>query len=117
FPTDLQAPMMALMSISNGTSMITETVFENRFMHVCELKRMGVNIKIDGRSAVIEGVTKLSGAKVKATDLRAGAALILAGLAAEGTTEISDIHHIDRGYVNIEKKLKKVGADIERIEE
>jgi UDP-N-acetylglucosamine 1-carboxyvinyltransferase len=117
FPTDLQAPMMALMSISNGTSMITETVFENRFMHVCELKRMGVNIKIDGRSAVIEGVTKLSGAKVKATDLRAGAALILAGLAAEGTTEISDIHHVDRGYVNIEKKLKKVGADIERIEE
>lgn len=117
FPTDLQAPMMALMSISRGTSMITETVFENRFMHVSELKRMGVNIKIDGRSAVIEGAPKLTGAKVRATDLRAGAALILAGLAAEGTTEISDIHHIDRGYVNIENKLKNIGADIKRIEE
>lgn len=117
FPTDLQAQMMALMSVSKGTSMISETVFENRFMHVCELKRMGVNIKIDGRSAVIEGAVKLTGAKVKATDLRAGAALILAGLSAEGTTEVSDIHHIDRGYVDIEKKLKNLGADIERIEE
>lgn len=117
FPTDLQAPMMALMSISKGTSIITETVFENRFMHICELKRMGVNIKIDGRSAVIEGIDKLTGAKVKATDLRAGAALILAGLIAEGVTEIGDIHHIDRGYVEIEKKLKNLGAKIERAEE
>lgn len=117
FPTDLQAPMMALMSISKGTSMITETVFENRFMHVCELKRMGVNVKIDGRSAVIEGVERLTGAKVKATDLRAGAALILAGLIAEGTTEVSEIHHVNRGYVEIEKKLKSLGADIERVEE
>ncbi len=117
FPTDLQAPVMSLMSIAKGTSMITETVFENRFMHVSELKRMGANIKIDGRSAVIEGTKKLTGAKVKATDLRAGAALILAGMAAEGTTEISDVYHIDRGYVNIEKKLKKIGADIQRIEE
>lgn len=117
FPTDLQAPMMSLMSISKGTSMITETVFENRFMHVCELKRMGVNIKIDGRSAVIEGCERLTGAKVKATDLRAGAALILAGLAADGITEVGDIHHVDRGYVDIEKKLKSLGADIERVEE
>lgn len=117
FPTDLQAPMMSLMSICKGTSMITETVFENRFMHVCELKRMGVNIKIDGRSAVIEGCGRLTGAKVKATDLRAGAALILAGLAADGLTEVGDIHHVDRGYVNIEKKLKSLGADIERVEE
>lgn len=117
FPTDLQAPMMSLMSICKGTSMITETVFENRFMHVCELKRMGVNVKIDGRSAVIEGAEKLTGAKVKATDLRAGAALVLAGLAAEGVTEVSDIHHVDRGYVQIEKKLKNLGANIERVEE
>lgn len=117
FPTDLQAPMMALMSISRGTSIITETVFENRFMHVCELKRMGVNIKIDGRSAVIEGTGRLTGAKVKATDLRAGASLILAGLTAEGITEISDVHHVDRGYVEIEEKLKGIGANIERVEE
>lgn len=117
FPTDLQAPMMSLVSIASGTSIITETVFENRFMHVCELKRMGANIKIDGRSAVVEGIDKLTGAKVRATDLRAGAALIMAGLAAEGTTEVSDIYHISRGYVDIEKKLKKVGADIELVEE
>lgn len=117
FPTDMQAPMMALMSISKGTSIITETVFENRFMHICEMKRMGVNIKIDGRSAVIEGMNRLTGAKVKATDLRAGAALILAGLIAEGVTEVGDIHHVDRGYVEIEKKLKNLGAKIERAEE
>lgn len=117
FPTDLQAPMMALMCTANGTSIITETVFENRFMHVCELKRMGANIKIDARSAVIEGGQKLTGARVKATDLRAGAALILAGLCAEGKTEISDVYHVDRGYVDIEKKLKDLGADIRRIEE
>lgn len=117
FPTDLQAPMMSLMSVSTGTGIITETVFENRFMHICELKRMGANIKIDGRSAVVEGIDKLTGAKVKATDLRAGAALVLAGLAAEGKTEISEVHHIDRGYVNIEEKLKKLGAKIERFEE
>jgi len=117
FPTDLQAPMMALLSISSGTSIITETVFENRFMHVSELKRMGANIKIDGRSAVVEGIERLTGAKVKATDLRAGAALILAGLSADGRTEISDVHHISRGYVSIEDKFKKLGADIKRIEE
>lgn len=117
FPTDLQAPMMALMSMANGTSIITETVFENRFMHVCELKRMGANIKIDGRSAVVEGTDRLTGAKVKATDLRAGAAMVLAALVAEGRTEISDIYHISRGYVDIHSKLSKLGADIKLVEE
>lgn len=114
FPTDMQAQMMSLLSVIRGTSVITETIFENRFMHASELKRMGANIKIENRSAIIEGVDKLTGSEVKATDLRAGAALILAGLAAEGKTEISDIYHIDRGYVNIEKKLRKLGAEIER---
>lgn len=115
FPTDMQAQMMSLFCTVRGTSIITETVFENRFMHVTELKRMGANIKIDGRSAVIEGVDKLTGSEVKATDLRAGAALILSGLVAEGCTEISDIYHIDRGYDNIENKFKALGADIKRI--
>lgn len=116
FPTDMQAQTTALMSKAYGTSMVIETVFENRFMHVSELKRMGANIKIDGRSAIIEGGNKLMGAQVKATDLRAGAALILAGLAADGITEISDIEHIDRGYVQIDEKLRNLGADIERID-
>ncbi|SKA81230.1 UDP-N-acetylglucosamine 1-carboxyvinyltransferase [Clostridium sp. USBA 49] len=115
FPTDMQAQMMSLLSLVKGTSIITETIFENRFMHAQELKRMGANIKIDGRTAVIEGVDKLTGSEIKATDLRAGAALILAGLAAEGYTEILDVYHIDRGYVNIEGKLKALGADIERV--
>ena len=114
FPTDMQAQMMSLLCTVKGTSVITETIFENRFMHATELKRMGSNIKLDGRSAVIEGVEKLSGCEVKATDLRGGAAMILAGLAAEGNTEISDIYHIDRGYVNIEEKFKKLGVDIGR---
>lgn len=114
FPTDMQAQMMSLLCSIMGTSIVTETIFENRFMHVQELKRMGANIKIDGRTAVIEGVERLSGSEVKATDLRAGAALILAALAAEGTTEIGDIYHIDRGYVDIEDKLKNLGAAIER---
>lgn len=117
FPTDMQAQMMSLLCVVKGTSLITETVFENRFMHAVELKRMGANIKIDGRSAVVEGVEVLSGADVKATDLRAGAALILAGLAAEGYTKISDIYHIDRGYVDIEGKFRKLGVEIERIDE
>ena len=117
FPTDMQAQMTALMSKAEGTSMIIETIFENRFMHVSELKRMGANIKIEGRSAIIEGKPELTGAQVKATDLRAGAALIIAGLAAEGTTEIRNIEHIDRGYAKIDEKLKSLGADIERIEE
>ena len=115
FPTDMQAQMMALLCVTPGTSIVTETVFENRFMHATELKRMGANIKIDGRSAIIEGVPKITGSEVNATDLRAGAALVLAALAAEGVTEIGDIYHIDRGYVNIEEKLKGLGANIERV--
>ncbi len=115
FPTDMQAQFMALMSICNGTSVAIETVFENRFMHVDELKRMGADIKIDGRSAIIQGVDELMAAPVKATDLRAGAALVLAGLVANGTTEIGDIYHIDRGYDGIEEKFTKLGAKIYRV--
>lgn len=114
FPTDMQAQMMSLLALANGVSIITETVFENRFMHVSELMRMGANIKIDGRTALVEGVPKITGCEVKATDLRAGAAMILAGLVAEGETQITDIYHIDRGYVRIEDKLRNLGADIER---
>ncbi|WHE07006.1 UDP-N-acetylglucosamine 1-carboxyvinyltransferase [Thermoanaerobacterium thermosaccharolyticum] len=117
FPTDMQAQMMAMMAGAKGTSVIIETtVFENRFMHVDELKRMGADIKIEGRTAVVTGIDHLSGAEVKATDLRAGAALILAGLIAEGKTIINDVHHIDRGYVNIEEKLKNLGAIIYRVD-
>ncbi|SNS49923.1 UDP-N-acetylglucosamine 1-carboxyvinyltransferase [Anaerovirgula multivorans] len=116
FPTDMQAQFMALLSIAKGTSVVIETVFENRFMHVSELKRMGVDIKIEGRSAIIEGQEKLTGAPVKATDLRAGAALILAGLVSEGRTEVTNIEHIERGYVDIEKKLRGLGANIYREE-
>lgn len=115
FPTDLQAQMMALLLTADGTSIVTETVFENRFMHVEELKRMGADIKIEARSVVIKGGAPLSGAQVKATDLRAGAALVLAGLAADGTTEVSDLHHIDRGYIDLVQKLHALGADIERV--
>ena len=117
FPTDMQSQIMTAMCLAKGTSIATETVFENRFMHINELKLMGALIKVDGRSAIIEGCDRLSGAKVKATDLRAGAALAIAGLCAEGRTEITDIYHIDRGYIKIEEKLKKLGADIKRIEE
>ncbi len=116
FPTDMQAQMMALLSVTKGSSIITETVFENRFMHVAELVRMGANIKIDGRTAIIEGVGNLTGCDVKATDLRAGAAMILAGLVAQGKTEISELYHIDRGYVNIEEKFRGLGANIYRVE-
>lgn len=115
FPTDLQQPMTSLLTIARGTSIITETVWESRFKHVDELKRMGANIKVEGSSAIIQGVKELSGAPVKATDLRAGAAMVIAGLIARGETEISCIHHIDRGYESIEKKLKEIGADIVRI--
>ena len=115
FPTDMQAQMMALVALAPGTSIITETVFENRFMHVSELKRLGANIKIEGRSAIVEGVKKLTGTKVRATDLRAGAALVLAGLVARGETEISNIYHIDRGYYRIEEKFADLGATIQRI--
>lgn len=115
FPTDMQAQMMALLARAKGMSVITETVFENRFMHVAELRRMGADIKIDGRSAVIKGVEKLSGAQVMATDLRASASLILAALRAEGESCIARVYHIDRGYEKIEKKLLALGANIRRI--
>lgn len=114
FPTDMQAQFMALMTVLPGTSVAIETVFENRFMHVDEFKRMGAGIKIDGRSAIIEGIDSLTSAPVKATDLRAGAALVLVGLIADGVTEISNIHHIDRGYDGIEAKFQKLGAKISR---
>lgn len=117
FPTDMQAQMTSLMSKAEGTSVIIETIFENRFMHICELKRMGANIKIEGRTAIIEGMSKLTGAQVKASDLRAGAALILAGLASEGSTEISNIEHIDRGYDSIDTKLRELGSNITRVED
>nr|WP_300006050.1 UDP-N-acetylglucosamine 1-carboxyvinyltransferase [Tissierella sp.] len=114
FPTDMQAQFMAMLTLCKGTSVVVETVFENRFMHVDELKRMGANIKIDGKSAIIQGVESLTGARVRATDLRAGAALVLAGLVAEGTTEIEDIYHIERGYDDIEEKFTNLGAIIYR---
>jgi UDP-N-acetylglucosamine 1-carboxyvinyltransferase len=114
FPTDMQAQFMALLSLAQGTSIITETVFENRFMHAEELCRLGANIKIEGRSAVVEGCARLQGAQVKATDLRAGAALIIAGLVAQGETVITNTYHIDRGYDNIVEKLRRVGANISR---
>ncbi|MDY6856900.1 MAG: UDP-N-acetylglucosamine 1-carboxyvinyltransferase [Thermodesulfobacteriota bacterium] len=115
FPTDMQAQMMAFMCFANGTSVISETVFENRFMHVSELQRMGADIRIEGHNAIVKGVPYLSGAPVMATDLRASACLILAGLAAKGETEISRVYHIDRGYESIVEKLSKLGADIKRV--
>jgi UDP-N-acetylglucosamine 1-carboxyvinyltransferase len=115
FPTDMQAQIMAMMTISSGLSVIRETVFENRFMHVGDLQRMGTDINIDGRCAVVIGVRRLSGAPLMATDLRASASLILAGLVAEGRTEVSRIYHLDRGYEKIEEKLKGLGAKIERV--
>lgn len=115
FPTDMQSQMMALLLASEGTSVVTETVFENRFMHVDEFQLMNAEIKVEGRSAIVTGNAKLKGAKVTATDLRAGAALIIAGLVAEGTTEVGGVHHIDRGYVHLAEKLNGLGADIYRI--
>ena len=115
FQTDMQAQLMAMLTIADGSGIVSETVFENRFMHVDELKRMGANIKVDGRSAIVDGVKKLSGCQVKATDLRAGAAMVLAGLVAEGETQIGCIHHIDRGYDGLVDKLCNLGADIKRI--
>ena len=115
FPTDMQAQFMALTTICEGTSVITETVFENRFMHVDEFKRMGAKIRIEGRSAIVEGVPKLKGADVNATDLRAGAALVMAGLVAEGETRVGYLYHIDRGYDNLVLKLQRLGADIVRV--
>lgn len=115
FPTDMQAQLMVLMTIAGGTSVISETVFENRFKHVDELRRMGADIKIEGRAAIVKGTPKLSGTFVQATDLRAGAALVLAGLVAEDATVIEDIWHIDRGYEDIEKKYAALGARIMRV--
>lgn len=116
FPTDMQAQMMAVLSIADGTSIISETVFENRFKHADELIRMGADIKIIGKVAIIKGVKELTGAKVKSKDLRGGASLVLAGLAAKGTTEVEDIYHIERGYEDLDKNLRKLGADIIKIE-
>jgi UDP-N-acetylglucosamine 1-carboxyvinyltransferase len=113
FPTDMQAQFMAYLALSNGSSVISESVFENRFMHVQELCRMGADIKTEGRTAIIRGVSKLSGAKVRASDLRAGAALVIAGLTAEGETILVDSEHVNRGYENIEGKLNSLGAQIE----
>ncbi|NME84300.1 UDP-N-acetylglucosamine 1-carboxyvinyltransferase [Clostridium sp. SM-530-WT-3G] len=116
FPTDIQQPMSTLLSIVPGRSLITESIWENRHKHIDELKKMGANIKVEGRVAIIDGVEQLTGAVVKATDLRAGAAMVIAGLVAEGTTEITNIEHIDRGYPHIEDKFRALGADIKRIE-
>ena len=115
FPTDMQSQMMALLLTAEGHQVITETVFENRFMHVAEFRRMNANITVEGRNAKIEGKSELQGAQVKATDLRAAAALILAGLVADGTTQVTELKHLDRGYVNFHGKLKELGADIQRI--
>jgi UDP-N-acetylglucosamine 1-carboxyvinyltransferase len=117
FPTDMQAQIMALMCIANGLSVITETVFENRFMHVSELKRMGADIRVEGSNAIVRGRGNLTGAPVMATDLRASASLVLAGLAAEGTTEVSRIYHLDRGYERLDQKLVQLGAKIQRAKE
>ena len=115
-PTDIQAQLMVLNSIAKGDSRITETIFENRFMHVLELKRMGANIEIDGSTAKISGVSRLNSAPVMATDLRASAALILAGLIANGETVIDRIYHLDRGYECLEEKLSNIGAKVRRID-
>lgn len=115
FPTDMQSQMMALLLTANGHKVVTETVFENRFMHIAEFKRMNANINVEGRSAKLEGKSQLQGAQVKATDLRAAAALILAGLVADGKTSVTELTHLDRGYVDLHGKLKQLGADIERI--
>ena len=115
FPTDMQAQFMALMSVAEGAAMVTETIFENRFMHVPELNRMGANINVHGASAIVRGVRRLSGAPVMATDLRASVSLVLAGLAARGETVVNRVYHLDRGYEALEQKLAACGADIERI--
>jgi UDP-N-acetylglucosamine 1-carboxyvinyltransferase len=115
FPTDIQQPMTTLLSVSKGRSIVNESIWESRFKFVDELKKMGANIKVEGRTAIIEGVDKLTGAVLKATDLRAGAAMIIAGLMAEGITEVTSIDHVDRGYPHIEEKFKMLGADIKRV--
>jgi UDP-N-acetylglucosamine 1-carboxyvinyltransferase len=117
FPTDMQAQFMVLMSLAKGLSVISETIFENRFIHVSELQRMGADVRIQGNTAIIQGVGNLSGAPVMATDLRASASLILAGLAANGITEVSRVYHLDRGYEGLDQKLAKLGANIKRVKE
>ncbi|MBR6599445.1 MAG: UDP-N-acetylglucosamine 1-carboxyvinyltransferase, partial [Oscillospiraceae bacterium] len=114
FPTDMQPQMATLLTLAQGTSIVTEDIWDNRFRYVEELRRMGADISVQGKVAVIEGIGKLKGAPVKACDLRAGAALIIAGLAANGVTEIEDIYHIERGYEDMDKKLRGIGADIEK---
>ncbi|HZT54764.1 MAG TPA: UDP-N-acetylglucosamine 1-carboxyvinyltransferase, partial [Burkholderiaceae bacterium] len=114
FPTDMQAQFMALNCIAEGASVVTETIFENRFMHVNELVRLGAKIEVDGHTAVVHGVPQLSGATVMATDLRASASLVIAGLVADGDTIVDRIYHLDRGYDRMEAKLRAIGADIER---
>jgi len=115
FPTDMQAQFMAVNCIAGGVATISETIFENRFMHVNELLRLGARIEIEGHTAVVQGVEKLSGATVMATDLRASASLVIAGLVAEGETVVDRIYHLDRGYDGMERKLRQLGADVERI--
>jgi UDP-N-acetylglucosamine 1-carboxyvinyltransferase len=117
FPTDMQAQYMALMTQATGTSTLTETIFENRYMHVAELQRMGASVRVEGRTAIVTGPSPLSGAQVMATDLRASASLVLAGLSASGTTIVNRVYHLDRGYFRIDEKLRGLGADIERIDE
>jgi UDP-N-acetylglucosamine 1-carboxyvinyltransferase len=117
FPTDMQAQIMALMCLASGLSVITETIFENRFMHVSELRRMGADIRVEGANAIVRGLANLTGAPVMATDLRASASLVLAGLAAEGITEVSRIYHLDRGYEKLDEKLSRLGAKIKRVQE
>jgi UDP-N-acetylglucosamine 1-carboxyvinyltransferase len=115
FPTDMQAQFMAMLSVADGASVLTETIFENRYMHVPELARMGADVTVRGRSAVVRGVAGLHGAQVMATDLRASMSLVIAGLAAEGETMVNRVYHLDRGYERLEEKLSAVGADIERV--
>jgi UDP-N-acetylglucosamine 1-carboxyvinyltransferase len=115
FATDMQAQFMAMLCMADGASVLTETIFENRYMHVPELARMGANIEVHGRTAVVRGVPKLTGAQVMATDLRASMSLIIAGLVADGETQVSRVYHLDRGYERLEEKLSAVGADIERV--
>ena len=115
FPTDMQPQVTTLLTLAQGTSIVTEGVWDDRFRYVNELRRMGADISVDGKVAVVEGTGHLTGAPVKATDLRAGVALVIAALAAEGRTEIEDIYHIERGYEDIEKKLRSLGADIKKI--
>ena len=117
FPTDMQAQLMTLMSISEGLSIITETIFPQRFLHVAELRRMGADVKLVGNSAVVRGVESLSAAPIMASDLRASASLVLAGLAAKGKTEISRVYHLDRGYERLDSKLEQLGASIWREQE